>query len=192
MFKRTIALAGALAIASALSLPAISAANWTDGTVNVGENAAITTSGNLSFVGGLGGTTCKEAVGKGTLEPGTTATISESVTTVSSCTTSGGLAGCKVTSVTSTNLPWTAHTNGTTLTTTAVHFDMTYHGAFCPYHELTLKGDTTITPSNSHAAGEGTAGGTVGAYNGTTGAFIQNVTGSGAGNVTPAGTYGLT
>ena len=192
MFKRALVLGSALAAVSALAFPALSSANWTDGTVNIESEKNISTAGNLGFSGSFGGVICSEATGTGVLEPGTTGRITSSVATISTCTTSGGLAGCKVTSVTPTGLPWIAHTNGSTITTTDVHLDITLHGAFCPYHEITLKGATTITPNNTHAAGTGSAGGTVPAYNGTTGALIGNVNGTGNGNITPAETYGLT
>ena len=192
MLQKLLVLAGIPVVASAMCFPAVTAANWTDSTVAVGSNAPIATTGTLGFVGGFGGILCDEASGEGFIEPGTTGTVTSNKIVSASCTSSGGLGGCKVTTTAPTGLPWAVHNTTSTVTTTGVNVDMTLHGAFCPYHEIGLKGSTTLTPSNSHAAGAGTIGGTVGAYNGTTGALIQNVTGSGEGSITPSGTYGLT
>jgi hypothetical protein len=183
----------ALAV-SALSLPSGALADWTDGTVNVGVERTITVAGSIGFSGALGGGTCTEADGTGTLTPGTTGDfVSYQITNpTTTCKGSGGLVFCTGQSGTATGLPWTAHTNGATMTITGVHIDLTFTGAFCPYHEITLKGSTAVTPNNLHAATSGTISGTLEAFNGTTGAFIQNVSGTGSGTITPSGTYGIT
>jgi hypothetical protein len=191
MLKKTTVLAAMAAIAM-FAIPSLASAAWTDATAEVEANAAVSFAGKASFVGELGGISCTSSTASATLTPGTTGDVTAFGATPSSCKGSGGLAFCTVVSVTSTNLPWTAHTNGSTIAITGVHIDNTYSGAFCPYHEITLQGEVTATPDNLHAATKGTVGGSLKAYNNTTGAFIQNVTASGELSVTPSGTYGIT
>ena len=190
MLKRTMLLAS-FAVA-AMAFPAMASAAWTDNTVAIGANANVTFAGNAAFVGALGGTSCKEAEAAGTLEPGTNGKITKFQPKVSSCSTSGGLAGCTVTSVTSEKLPWNANTNTEHILIEAVWIVTTYHGAFCPYHEIRLTGNVTIDVTNPHAGTAGHITGTLHATNNTTGANIQNVTASGTQTITPSGTYGIT
>ena len=191
MIKRTMGFAVVAIAAGVVAVPAASAA-WTDGTVSVGAYANVSFAGNFAIVGAFGGTSCHEGSATGTLEPGTTGTITSFAPAVESCTTSGGLAGCTVTSVTSTNLPWTMHANGSNVTVTGFDLDITYHSAFCPYHELTLGGSFIFDLNNVHQGQTWTITGTVELRNGTTGAFIQNVTPSGTLSIAPSSTYGIT
>ena len=207
MRKKMMILATMAASLVAFAAPSMANATgvWTDGTVPVEGEEEITFSGTAAFTG-IGGVSCASHSST-TLTEGSTGDVDTfTVANPAGCTTSGALAGCTVTSVESTYTkhtvegvttptPWIAHTTTDAITITHVHIDNTLHGAFCPYHEITLTGDVIATPNNKHAASSVTLSNTAGAlkaYNGTTGAEIGNVTASGTLNVSPAGTYGIT
>jgi hypothetical protein len=194
MLKKIMVLASMAVTAVAFAAPAIASAEWTDATKKVEVPREVSFTGPAAFTGGIGGITCNNTHATATLTPGSTATVNSFIVTnpTTECTETGGLAFCTTHSVTSTGNPWTAHTNTVDITITGVKIDNTMSGAFCPYHELTLKGDVTVTPDNPHAATLGHLGGTMGVYNGTTTAFVQNVTVSHTVNVSPSGTYGIT
>lgn len=180
---------------AAFAVPSLASADWTDNTVRVNSQANITFSGNKQFFSAIGGVSCTEAHANATITPGTTGHINSDTAVVASCKGTGGLAGCTVTSFTSFLLPWTAHTNGSAIEVTGLDVHITFHGGFCPYHEVALAGNVTTTPNNAHGASSFTAGNVAGAlelYNGTTGATISTVTTSGTLNITPGSTYGIT
>lgn len=195
MFKKTTVLVG-MALAILHIAPAVAVADWTDATVKVQADANITFSGPTTFgAASFGGITCGASHATATLTPGTTADINSFSSTVSSCTSEGGFAGCTVTSVTSTGLPLTIHTTGSAIEVTELNTDYTLHGAFCPYHEVTFKGNFTATPDNLHAMTKVTlssAGSALEVYNGTTGATIAAAVANHSLTVTPSGTYGIT
>jgi hypothetical protein len=194
MLKKTMLMASMAVAAIAFALPAVASANWTHNTNAIASPINLSFSGTASFVGELGGVSCSESTATAEATVGTKAHVksfgADNPTT--KCKASGGLAFCTVQTVEATGLPWEAHTNTSAITVTTVHIDNTFSGAFCPYHIITLYGDVAVTPDNPHKAKTGTISGTLKAYNGTSNAFIQNVTASGTLNVTPSETYGIT
>ena len=180
--------------AMAFVIPSIASAQWTDGTNAIPGSINVVFHGPASFTSTIGGVSCTESTSEGSAEPGTTGTILAFA--AAGCTTSGGLAGCTVTTVKADTLPWTVHIKETKdVEITGVNITNTFHGAFCPYHEITLFGNVTATPHNSHAIDTITLGNGAGgleAFNSTTGATIAPITAAGTQTVTPANTYGIT
>ena len=191
MFRKTMVLVGMAAAAVALYVPAVAPADWSAGTSKIETGVSVPWVGSFAFVGALGGVSCSSVHSEWTLEPGTTGKVLSFDPTNTSCTTSGGLAGCTVTAVNATGA-WITHTNGSDITITIARLDYLNHGAFCPRHNLQLEGTTTATPNDTHAMTKVTLTGAVGAYDGTTEALIQNVTSSGTLAYPPPGPYGVT
>jgi hypothetical protein len=194
MIKKTTVLAGLAVAAIALVHPAIAAAGWTDKTTALTSSAAVSFAGNASFVGELGGVNCTTATATAQLTQGSAAHVTSfgANSRTEKCHTSGGLTFCDLHTVTAESLNWSAHTNTENVPISGVNVRDTFTGAFCPYHEIRLKGTVTATPDNPHAMKSVTLSGTLEASNATTGAYIQNVTAGGTMVVTPSGTYGIT
>jgi hypothetical protein len=193
MFKKTTLMAGLAISALALALPAGASAEWTDKGAKLVKNEAVAFAGNTSFVSNFGGINCTETTATGVLEPGINGKITSfaAINQTTKCDASGGLAFCTTHSVTPTNINWAIQTNTASITISGMHVDTTFTGAFCPYHEITLKGNVGALPNNLTAVGSVALFGAVEVVNSTTGAAIGQAQMGGTWNVTPAGTYGI-
>ena len=188
MFKKGMYLGNMAVVALALMAPGIAAAEWTHGGAGLKSSTKVSLAGTQAFTSSIGGASCTKVSEEVTLIPGNEGEGSMSVEP-SSCTTSGGLAGCKITSVTPTLQPYNWSTNGTTVTLNGRRFDVTMHGAFCPFHVITVEGSFCYAPDASGTFGPFTIIGNHTVNNGTTGAFIANATLSGKMNASPNETY---
>ena len=91
-------------------------------------------------------------------------------------------------------MPYPMNTTGERIAVSGAKFDVTFHGAFCPYHEIFIesKGELTLTPDDPHAMTKLTWSGALEARNGTTYAFLMNVEASESPKVTPSDRFGIT
>lgn len=195
MFKNMMTLIGAVATVAALTVPTAASADWSAGTSNVEVGVTVPWVGSIGFTSGIGGMSCTAVDSEWYLEPGTTGQVTSFQVTVPSCKATSGIVGCTITTATPTGMPWTMHTSGTAVEITGVEIDYTFHGAFCPYHEIRSAGTLTATPESPHAMTKVTLSNVAGAfevYNNTSGATVSSSSALGTLVIPPTGPYGIT
>ncbi len=192
-------LMASLAVGMALTVPTVASAQWTDGTVAVEGNPAVSFAGSFNFAGGpVGGTSCPQATTAAQITGGQifAHTKSFEVDSPTTCTTQGALAACQLHSVTfeqTQPAPWTMYTSAPAIEITTPTLQYHYTGAFCPILTLQLEAagiTLTFAEGEQHAIKQGKLSGTLTATSG--GTTLGNATVSGTWSVTPSGTYGLT
>jgi hypothetical protein len=153
MLKKTLLLASMAVAVVTLAVPAGASATWGEKTVSI--------TGPFGFHSNIGGITCNETHWTATLTANTTGHVTGfSITNATpQCTAHGGLAFCIVHSAIPLSLNWPIDKTGHDLTITDLTLQSTLTGVFCPYHEVRLEGDATLTPvagSNPAAVTTGT------------------------------------
>lgn len=203
MFRKRMILAGVVAAVAVAAVPAVAMGQWTHQTTSITQEKNITLTGTFSTSSAIGGFGCSTGDMGVTLTPGTTGTVN-TFESGGTCNYNGGLAGCVVTTVQGTKLPWTVHSNTSTIDIKGVEIFTTVHGAFCPYHDLRVKGTLRATPDNLHAMTEVSLSATATAsgpphvpgglefYNGTTGAPLASIVIGDTHTISPSGTFGMT
>ena len=153
--KKLMLFASLAMAAAAFAVPSTASANWThnDASIQAGNNPQIHGEGTASFTSPVGGVHCGQVTATAQLTGGTTTAVASQFTpNEATCKTTGGLAQCTITSITTENTPWTGHLNGTIVTMTDVTIQNHLHGVLCPstlqlqttaQHHATLAGEET-------------------------------------------------
>ena len=153
--KKLMLFASLAMAASAFAVPSTASAIWTQNHAHIqaGTNPQIHGEGTAAFTSPVGGVDCVQVTATAQLTGGsTTAQATQFNPTLESCKGTGGLAQCKITSITVENLPWTGHLNGTFITMTDVTIQNHFHGVLCPptlqlqstqQHHAILQGEET-------------------------------------------------
>lgn len=192
MIRKITMLVGMAVAASAFSASPAAAVEWGHGEAPLGSSATVEFSGSQTYNSGVGGITCSEVKETAKLIPSSEGEGTALGATLSSCKGNGGLAGCTITLFQPTVLPFAMNPLGKgTIGVTGKEFDVTLHGAFCPYHTIKVKGEFCYTLTKTGKLGPFSVSGSAQFYNGTTGALIGNATPSGSMNTTPNETYEL-
>jgi hypothetical protein len=183
--------AAIVAILIGCAVPAVAAAgNWTDKGVELTENRSIPLSGSWSFSGSLGGVSCSTVAAEIELEAGSTGKKKKFSPTLSSCKTTGGLAGCSISSLATENLPWGIH-RFIPRTFTRMKFRISLVGFLCPATITLTDSETTMasyTPDSESATTKITLGGELEASVGGNVKIGGEFTPT---NASDSGTYGL-
>ena len=133
--KKLMLFASLAMAAAAFAVPSMASAVWTHNHVDttVGQNFVIHGEGTAAFTSQIGGIDCHQTTITAQLTGGTTtAHVNQFTPNEATCTTTGALAGCTITSITVENLPWVGHVEGTTLNQTNVKIQNHLHGFLCP------------------------------------------------------------
>jgi hypothetical protein len=203
---RKLPLFASLAMTAAAFIgPSSASAIWTHNHVDTqqGENPVIHGEGTFAFTSQIGGIDCHQVTATVQLTGGTTtAHTTQFNPTLSTCTTTGSLAGCTITSITVENLPWVAHIEGTVINQTGFTITTHLHGFLCPttlqYH-ATTQDIVTLQPDETGLIGGHTTitsltiGGKM-LLTGPNGESVGTATPSGNITLTPTSshTYGFT
>ena len=158
---RKLLLFASLALAAgAFAAPSGASASWTLNHNHLQANAQIHGEGTWESISTIGGTHCTQVTMTMQLTGGTTTShVTQFGPNEETCKTTGGLAQCKITSITVENLPWTGHINGTPITLTNVTIQHHLHGVLCPptlqyqttqQHHMILQGEET-SKTEGHA-----------------------------------------
>lgn len=196
MIKKTLLLAVAAVAAMALAVPALASASWTHEHEPITSQKTVTFAGNAQFVAaGLGaGFNCTNTHADVDLLPGETGEITsfEATEAESKCDPVGlfSTLGCKISSVTSENLPWVVHIiNEEKLLITNVKITNHLVPGLCTSiigtQTIVLEGNVTATPDDPDEVHSVELSGEL------TSSLGENVTVSGTLNASPSGTYGI-
>jgi hypothetical protein len=133
--KKVMLLASLAMAAAAFAAPSTASAVWTHNHQDLpaANNPVIHGEGTVETTSQIGGTHCSQVTLTMQLTGGTTTEhIQQFTPNEATCKTTGALAGCTITSITTTGFPWTGHINGTTINQTGIVIQKHIHGFLCP------------------------------------------------------------